>query len=179
MGTAVAGVVVILTSGVLQLYQLNRLRVFLDPSVDPAGAGYNLAQVKLAIGSGGWNGFGPFHGPQTNGRFIPEQQTDFIFSAIGEQFGFIGAGLVIVALFLLCWRALKIASETTDRFGRIAATGVACWFGFQTFENIGMNLGIMPVTGVPLPFISYGGSSMFACWMAVGLLQNIKTRETG
>jgi rod shape determining protein RodA len=179
-GTAVIGIVTVLAvPGLLQDYQKKRLSVFLDPSIDPQGAGYNLKQVRLAIGSGGWFGTGPFRGPQTNGRFIPEQQTDFIYSAIGEQFGFIGAGLVIIGLFLVCWRALKIAFETTDRFGRIAATGIACWFAFQAFENIGMNIGIMPVTGVPLPFISYGGSSMFACWMAVGLLQNIKTREPG
>ena len=179
-GGALIGIVTILAvPGLLKDYQKDRLRVFIDPSIDPQGAGYNLKQVRLAIGSGGWFGTGPFRGPQTNGRFIPEQQTDFIYSAVGEQFGFIGAGLVIVGLLVVCWRALKIAIETTDRFGRIAATGIACWFTFQTFENIGMNLGIMPVTGVPLPFISYGGSSMFACWMAIGLLQNIKTRETG
>jgi rod shape determining protein RodA len=179
-GTAVIGVVTILAvPGLLQDYQKDRLRVFIDPTIDPQGAGYNLKQVRLAIGSGGWFGTGPFRGPQTNGRFIPEQQTDFIYSAIGEQFGFFGAALVIIGLFFVCWRAMKIALETTDRFGRIAATGIACWFAFQAFENIGMNIGIMPVTGVPLPFISYGGSSMFACWMAIGLLQNIKTREAG
>ncbi len=179
-GTAVIGVVTVLAvPGLLQDYQKDRLRVFIDPTIDPQGAGYNLKQVRLAIGSGGWFGTGPFRGPQTNGRFIPEQQTDFIYSSIGEQFGFFGAGLVIVGLFFVCWRAMKIALETTDRFGRIAATGIACWFAFQAFENIGMNIGIMPVTGVPLPFISYGGSSMFACWMAIGLLQNIKTREAG
>ena len=109
---------------------------------------------------------------------MPEQQTDFIFSAVGEELGFIGGATIIALLFIVCWRAFKIAAETTDRFGKIAASGVAAWIAFQAFENIGMNIGIMPITGVPLPFISYGGSSIFAIWMAVGLLQNIKIKHS-
>lgn len=159
--------------GVLKDYQRDRLTVFVNPDVDPAGAGYNLNQVRIAIGSGGWTGTGLFNGPQTNGRFVPEQQTDFIFSVAGEELGFLGAGLIVVLLGTIVWRALRIASRTSDPFGRLAAAGIASWIGFQAFENIGMSLGIMPMTGVPLPFVSYGGSSMFALAIAIGLLQQI------
>lgn len=159
--------------GVLKEYQRDRLTVFIDPSVDPAGAGYNLNQVRIAIGSGGWTGTGLFNGPQTNGRFVPEQQTDFIFSVAGEELGFLGSGLIVVLLGIIVWRALRIAGRAPDAFGRLAAAGIASWIGFQAFENIGMSLGIMPMTGVPLPFVSYGGSSMFALAIAIGLLQQI------
>ena len=159
--------------GVLKDYQRDRLTVFIDPSVDPAGAGYNLNQVRIAIGSGGLTGTGLFNGPQTNGRFVPEQQTDFIFSVAGEELGFLGSGLIVVLLGIIVWRALRIAGRAPDAFGRLAAAGIASWIGFQAFENIGMSLGIMPMTGVPLPFVSYGGSSMFALAIAVGLLQQI------
>jgi len=172
----VTAVTIVAIPGLIKDYQRARFAVFIDPSLDPQNSGYNLKQVKLAIGSGGMTGSGLFNGAQTNGRFVPEQQTDFIYSAAGEELGFIGAGLIIVLLFIVVWRALRIANQTQDRFGRIAATGVACWIAFQAFENIGMNIGIMPMTGVPLPFISYGGSSLFAVWMAVGLLQNIKMK---
>ena len=171
------GALVVLTvPGILSDYQRNRLLVFIDPSLDPLAAGYNLNQARLAIGTGGWTGTGLFNGPQTNGKFVPEQQTDFIFSAAGEELGFLGGGLIIVLLAIVCWRGLKIAMESHDKFGQIAAAGIVGWIAFQTFENIGMNIGLMPVTGVPLPFISYGGSAMFAMWMAIGLLQNIKMK---
>ncbi len=170
----VAAVSIALTvPGVLKGYQRDRITVFIDPKVDPTGAGYNLAQVRIAIGSGGWTGSGLFKGQQTNGRFVPEQQTDFIFSAAGEELGFLGSGLIVVLLGIIVWRALRIAGRAPDAFGRIAAAGIACWIGFQAFENIGMDLGIMPMTGVPLPFISYGGSSLFALGIAVGILQQI------
>lgn len=159
--------------GVLKDYQRDRLTVFIDPTIDPAGAGYNLNQVRIAIGSGGWTGTGLFNGPQTNGRFVPEQQTDFIFSVAGEELGFLGSGLIVVLLGIIVWRALRIAGRAPDAFGRLAAAGIASWIGFQAFENIGMSLGIMPMTGVPLPFVSYGGSSMFALAAAIGLLQQI------
>ncbi len=176
--TGLLAVIAVLALGVLDEYQINRLIVFLDPSIDPLVTGYNIIQVKLAIGSGGFGGTGLFNGPLTNGGFVPEQQTDFIYSVAGEQFGFIGSGVIIFLLGFVTWRALRIARESSDLFGRIAASGVAIWLGFQTFENIGMNLGIMPITGVPLPFVSYGGTATFAVWMAVGLLQNIKSRLT-
>ncbi len=176
-GAVVAGWAMV-QFGLLGEYQLNRLLVFLNPNIDPLDAGYNILQVRLAIGSGGLTGTGLFNGPQTNGRWVPEQQTDFIYSAVGEELGFIGGATIIILLLIVAWRAFKIAGETSDRFGKIAASGVAAWIAFQAFENIGMNLGIMPITGVPLPFISYGGSSIFAIWMAVGLLQNIKIKQS-
>lgn len=173
LGIALVGGVALSVPGVLKDYQKNRITVFVDPSVDPSGAGYNLSQVRIAIGSGGWTGTGLFNGPQTNGRFVPEQQTDFIYSVAGEELGFAGAGLIIVLLGIITWRALRIAGRAPDAFGRLAASGIATWIGFQAFENIGMSLGIMPMTGVPLPFVSYGGSSMFALAIAIGILQQI------
>ena len=173
VSVALVGGVAMSVPGVLKDYQKNRITVFVDPSVDPAGAGYNLSQVRIAIGSGGLTGTGLFNGPQTNGRFVPEQQTDFIYSVAGEELGFAGAGLIIVLLGLIVWRALRIAARSSDPFGRLAAAGIASWIGFQAFENIGMSLGIMPMTGVPLPFVSYGGSSMFALAIAIGILQQI------
>ena len=172
-GVVLVGGVAISVPGVLADYQKNRIEVFIDPSVDPSGAGYNLTQVRIAIGSGGWTGTGLFEGPQTNGRFVPEQQTDFIYSVAGEELGFVGAGLIIVLLGIIVWRALRIAGRAPDLFGRLAAAGIASWIGFQAFENVGMSLGIMPMTGVPLPFVSYGGSSMFALAIGIGLLQQI------
>jgi rod shape determining protein RodA len=176
VGSALFAMLLLVVLGILDEYQINRLLTFIDPGRDPLVSGYNLIQVKLAIGTGGFTGWGLFDGPQTNGRFIPSQQTDFIYATAGEAFGFIGGVLIIALLGIVTWRALLIA-QGADRFGRLAATGVAAWLGFQTFQNIGMNLGIMPITGVPLPFISYGGTSMFAVWMAVGLLQNIRGRS--
>lgn len=173
LGVLVVGGVALSVPGVLKDYQKNRITVFVDPNVDPSGAGYNLSQVRIAIGSGGWTGTGLFNGPQTNGRFVPEQQTDFIYSVAGEELGFLGAGFIIVLLGLIVWRALRIAGRAPDAFGRLAAAGIATWIGFQAFENIGMSLGIMPMTGVPLPFVSYGGSSMFALAIAIGVLQQI------
>jgi rod shape determining protein RodA len=122
-------------------------------------------------------GQGLFHGSQTRAGFVPEQHTDFIFTVAGEELGLVGAGVLIVLLGIVIWRALAISALSTDAFGRVAAAGIACWFGFQAFQNIGMCLGIMPVTGVPLPLVSYGGSSMFASLMALGLLQNIHLRS--
>lgn len=162
--------------GVLQDYQLDRFLAFTDPALDPRGAGYNTEQARIAIGNGGIFGQGLFDGSQTRSGFVPEQQTDFVFTVAGEELGLIGAGLIIVLLAIVIWRALAIAVGADDAFGRIAAAGIACWFGFQAFQNIGMCLGIMPVTGVPLPFVSYGGSSLFACLIAVGLLLNIRMR---
>jgi rod shape determining protein RodA len=163
--------------GVLKDYQLARLTGFIDPSADPKGTGYNVRQATIAIGSGGVHGQGLFHGAQTQGKFVPAQQTDFIFTVAGEELGLVGAALLIALLGVVIWRALAISAIAPDLFGRVAAAGIACWFGFQAFQNIGMCLGIMPVTGVPLPLVSYGGSSMFASLMALGLLQNIHLRS--
>ena len=161
----------------LKDYQLDRFKVVADYSIDPKGVGYNTKQARIAIGSGGLTGKGLFHGTQTQGRFIPEQQTDFVFTVAGEELGLVGAGGIILALGLVLWRGLRIAALATDPFGRLVAAGVVSWFGFQSFVNIGMTLGIMPVTGLPLPFVSYGGSSMFANLMAIGLLQNVHMRS--
>ncbi len=171
--------VVAVQAGLLEDYQLDRFRAFYDPTADPKGAGYNVRQAQIAIGSGGFDGQGLFQGAQTQGQFVPAQQTDFIFTVAGEELGFLGAALVVALLGLVLWRAGRIALQAEDLFGRLVATGVVCWFAFQAFENIGMTLGIMPVTGVPLPFVSYGGSSMFANMLAVGLLQNVHLRRYG
>ena len=162
---------------VLKAYQLDRFMAFTNPDLDPRGAGYNTTQARIAIGNGGIFGQGLFGGSQTKSGFVPEQHTDFIFTVAGEELGLVGSALLIALLGVVLWRALRIAMRADDLFGRVAAAGIACWFGFQAFQNIGMCLGIMPVTGVPLPLVSYGGSSMFAGLMAIGLLQNIHLRS--
>jgi rod shape determining protein RodA len=167
---AAAAVAAAVTVPLLSDYQVDRLLAFLDPSLDPGGIGYQTAQARLAIGSGGWAGTGLGAGPQTQGGFVPFQHTDFIFSVAGEELGFWGAGGLVLLLGFVIVRALWVAVRTGDPFARLVAVGVACWLAFQTFQNVGMNLGLMPVTGLPLPYVSYGGSSMFACWLAVGLL---------
>ncbi|CAB5112751.1 MAG: rod shape-determining protein RodA [Actinobacteria bacterium] len=176
---AVLGAVVATKAGVISEYQLNRLQTFVDPTADTQGAGYQLRQARITVGSGGLLGTGLFNGPQTNGRFVPEQQTDFIFTVAGEELGFVGSGLILFLYLLVLMRAFSIARRTSDPFGRLMTTGVIAWFAFQLFENIGMTLGLMPMTGVPLPFISYGGSSMFATLIGFGLLQNVHARSKG
>ncbi|TWH00680.1 rod shape determining protein RodA [Nocardioides sp. J9] len=175
-GGGVAVAVLAVTSGFLKEYQVDRFLAFTDPDLDPRGAGYNVEQARIAVGNGGLFGQGLFDGSQTQSGFVPEQHTDFVFTVAGEELGLVGAAFIVALLGVVLWRALLIATRTDDVFGRIAAAGIACWFGFQAFQNIGMCLGIMPVTGVPLPFVSYGGSSMFAGMLAVGLLQNIHLR---
>ncbi|MGV9880919.1 rod shape-determining protein RodA [Streptomyces sp. NPDC003006] len=177
LGTGVAGGVAIWQLGVLDDYQIARFAAFANPALDPAGVGYNTNQARIAIGSGGLTGTGLFNGSQTTGQFVPEQQTDFVFTVAGEELGFVGAGAILVLLGVVLWRACRIARETTELYGTIVAAGIIAWFAFQSFENIGMTLGIMPVAGLPLPFVSYGGSSMFAVWVAVGLLQSIKVQR--
>jgi len=178
-GLMLAGVITgtVVAPHVLEDYQLNRFRVVADPRIDLQGVGYNTNQARIAIGSGGLFGKGLFQGTQTQGRFIPEQQTDFVFTVAGEELGLVGGAGIIFAIGVVLWRGLRIATRATDPFGRLVAAGVVSWFGFQSFENIGMTLGIMPVTGLPLPFVSYGGSSMFANLMAVGLLLNVHMRS--
>jgi rod shape determining protein RodA len=175
-GGAVGAAVLAVQAGVLKDYQVDRFLAFTDPGLDPRGAGYNTEQARIAIGNGGIFGQGLFDGSQTKAGFVPEQHTDFIFTVAGEELGLVGSAVIIALLGVVMWRALTIAMRADDLFGRLAAGGIACWFGFQAFQNIGMCLGIMPVTGVPLPLVSYGGSSMFAGLMAIGLLQNIHLR---
>jgi len=165
--------------GVINDYQVKRLQAFVDPSADSQGSGYQLRQARITVGSGGLIGTGLFNGPQTNGRFVPEQQTDFIFTVAGEQLGFLGCGFILILYLTVLMRAFGIARKSNDPYGKLVCTGVIAWFAFQTFENIGMTLGMMPMTGVPLPFVSYGGSSMFATMIGFGLLQNVNARNRG
>lgn len=158
---------------VLKAYQLNRLLVFIKPGIDPLGSGYNIAQSKIAIGSGQLLGRGLFRGTQTNLRFIPSHHTDFIFSVVGEELGFIGGALLLTLFILLIWRAYKIASTAKEPFGTMVATGILAMFLIQIVVNIGMTMGIMPTTGITLPFFSYGGSSLLVSFCAIGLLVNI------
>jgi rod shape determining protein RodA len=180
IGILVGGVLVAFVAiqvGLLKQYQLDRLTAFTNPDANSRTTGFNTQQARIAIGSGGMFGSGLFHGPQTQGRFVPENQTDFVYSVAGEELGFVGAAAIILLLGVLLWRAIRIAMRAADLFGRLVAAGVAVWIAFQAFENIGMNLGLTPVTGVPLPFVSYGGTSMFASWIAVGLLLNVHLRS--
>jgi rod shape determining protein RodA len=177
-GGGVTVAVAAVAGGLLKQYQVDRFLAFTNPDLDPRGAGYNVEQARIAIGNGGLFGQGLFDGSQTRSGFVPEQHTDFVFTVAGEELGLVGAGVLILLLAVVIWRALSIAAHSDDVFGRVAAAGIACWFGFQAFQNVGMCLGIMPVTGVPLPFVSYGGSSMFAGMLAIGLLQNIHLRST-
>lgn len=174
---AVLGGFVAVKAGVVKEYQVKRLQSFIDPSADPQQSGYQLRQSRITIGSGGFIGKGLFKGPQTNGRFVPEQQTDFIFTVAGEELGFLGSSLILLLYAFFFFRAFSIAKRTNDMFGRLICVGVIAWFAFQMFENIGMTMGLVPMTGVPLPFMSYGGSSMFATLIGVGLLQNVHARS--
>ena len=174
---AIVGVFTAVQTGAVNEYQVARLQSFVDPNADPQATGYQLRQSRITIGSGGIFGKGLFEGPQTNGRFVPEQQTDFIFTVAGEELGFVGCSLILFLYFLIFLRAFAICKRSSDLFGRLVCIGVIAWFGFQTFENIGMAMGLMPMTGVPLPFLSYGGSSMFANLIGIGLLQNVYARS--
>jgi rod shape determining protein RodA len=161
----------------LKPYQLHRLGAFLNPGADPTGAGYSAAQAKIAIGSGGLLGQGLFHGQLVAGNFVPEQHTDFIFAVAGEELGFAGAVAIIVLLGIVIIRALLVAARAEDQFGMLLAAGIAIWFAVQAFINIGMTVGMVPVTGLPLPFVSYGGSAMLADMLAVGALQAVRRRH--
>lgn len=157
---------------VLKPYQEQRLTSFLHPSQDPRNAGYQQNQAKIAIGSGGEAGRGN-RATQTRLDFVPERSTDFIFAVIGERYGFLGAAFVLSLYALLIWRALRIVTLSKNSYGTLVAGGIAAMLFFQVFVNVGMNLGIMPITGVPLPLMSYGGSSVLATFLAVGVLQSI------
>jgi rod shape determining protein RodA len=180
LAIAILGVVLIAHLHLLHQYQVDRLTSFanLDSKSNSNAQtfGYNQQQARLAIGHGGVFGQGLGNGTLTNGQFVPEQQTDFIFSVAGEELGLIGAGMIVLLSAVVLFRALRIARLAEDRFGMLLSVGIVCWFGFQIFENVGMNLGIMPITGLPLPFVSYGGTSMFASMIAIGLLQNVHIR---
>jgi rod shape determining protein RodA len=172
-----AGILMVIKLHLLKGYQASRLTSFLNPNADPRGTGYSAAQSLIAVGSGGMHGQGLFKGQLIAGNFVPEQHTDFIFSVAGEELGFVGSVVILVLLAVLLLRALRIASRADDQFGMLLAAGIAIWFGVQSFINIGMNVGIMPVTGLPLPFVSYGGSAMFADMIAIGALQAVYRRR--
>lgn len=177
-GSGAVVVAFLFQTGRIAEYQLNRIRVLVDPNIEPQGIGYNLRQSKLAIGSGQLTGTGLFKGDQTNFQYVPEQETDFIFTAVAEQLGFIGGLLVLLAFMVLMWRVLVIASNARDRFGALIAVGVASTLMFHIFINIGMTMGITPVTGLPLPFLSLGGSAFIALAFALGIVNSIWLRRS-
>jgi rod shape determining protein RodA len=164
---------------VLKPYQVDRLTAFLNPSTDPADEGYQIHQSLTAIGSGGKTGRGD-QSTQTKLNFLPEHHTDFIFSVVGEEFGFVGAALVLSLFALMIWRALRILTMSKNFYGALVAGGITAMLMFQVFVNVGMTIGIMPITGIPLPLMSYGGSSVITTLLAIGLLQSIhaQARET-
>jgi len=160
-------------------YRQNRLLVFLDPTVDPRGSGYHVIQSQVAIGSGGWFGRGYLQGPQKRLAFLPEQYTDFIFAVVGEELGFIGVMIALALFMILFLRVIRISERANDSFSSLVAFGLlASWFT-HVLENVGMTLNLMPITGIPLPFFSYGGSFMLACWLAVGVLARISSEGRG
>ena len=174
IGAAILGVLASIQLGLLQEYQVDRLTSFINPNEDVSASAYNANQAAIAIGGGGLDGYGLFEGPQTQGNFVPVNESDFIFTVAGEELGFLGSALLIAFMAVILWRAVLIAWKADDLYGRLVATGVAAWLAFQMFENIGMTLGIMPITGIPLPFVSAGGTSMMATWIALGLLQTVR-----
>jgi len=160
-------------------YQQRRLLVFLDPSADPRASGYHVLQSQVAIGSGGWFGKGYTLGTQKRLAFLPAQHTDFIFSVVGEELGFIGVTLALTLFLLLFMRVVRVASRANDSFGSLVAFGLgASWF-VHVLVNVGMTLNLMPITGIPLPFFSYGGSFMLASWLAIGVLLRISSEGRG
>jgi rod shape determining protein RodA len=171
--TAAVGIIAVVKLHLLKGYQVARLTSFLNPNADPRGTGYSAHQSLIAVGSGGMHGQGLFKGLLIAGNFVPEQHTDFIFSVAGEELGFVGSLVILALLAVVLLRALRIAYRADDQFGMLLAAGIGIWFGVQSFINIGMTIGIMPVTGLPLPFVSYGGSAIFADMIAIGALQAV------
>ena len=174
---AVVVVVLAINLGLVKHYQIQRLTSFISPGSASTTLKYQVDQAKFAIAHGGIFGQGLFKGAQTNLAYVPYQQTDFIFSAVGEQLGFVGAGVLIVLYGILAWRILRVAQMAKDVFGRLLCSGVFALLMFSVFENIGMNMGIMPVAGIPLPFLSYGGSSMIGFMAAIGIVSNVHYRS--
>lgn len=162
---------------VLEAYQLDRLTAFIDPSSDTKRIGFNIAQSKIAIGSGGMLGKGLFQGTQTRYGFVPAQHSDFIFTALGEQLGLIGGAFVLLSFGVMCARIWRAAASSRDSAGTLICVGVLALFVFHIFQNIGMTMGIMPITGIPLPFLSYGGSSILVSFIAVGLVLSVEMRR--
>ena len=172
----VSGVVAVLQSEVLEDYQIRRLLVFVDEETDTA-ASYNLEQAEVAIGNGGLTGRGFFQGTQNNSALVPEQQTDFIFTVVAEETGFVGGAILLGLVGLLLLRVLRIGQMADDRFGMLLSAGVFSMLLFQVFQSVGMSTGIMPITGIPFPLVSYGGSSMLTTCLALGLVQSVHMRR--
>ena len=173
---------VLVSTGVFESYRVDWLVGFLKqdvskPVVDLSDTEYNYKQSRAAISHGGLTGTGVYQGPLTQLAFVPEQRTDFIFTAVGEELGFVGGALVLGLYGLLCWRLWRMAATMLDPFGVLIAIGLLAMFAFQVFENVGMTMGMMPITGIPLPFLSYGGSAMIAYWVAVGFIAGISYRR--
>ena len=173
IGSGIVAVAAAFRFDLLQDHQERRIMVFLDPELDPQGMGFQLRQSKLAIGSGQLTGKGLFEGTQTNLAYVPEAETDFIFTAVGEQLGFVGGVILVAAFLVLIWRLLVIAAHARDRFGSLIAVGIAGMLVFHVFVNIGMTVGIAPVTGLPLPFLSLGGSVYLAMAMSIGIANSV------
>jgi len=161
----------------LREYQKRRLTIFLNPQADPTGAGYQVIQSRIAIGSGQLLGRGLFHSTQGRLHFIPEQRTDFIFSVVGEELGFVGCFAMLALFFFVYWRGMRIALRAKDPLGSLLAAGAVTMLAFHTVVNVGMSVNLMPITGIPLPFVSYGGSNLLASFLAFGLLQNVRMRR--
>ena len=177
--TALGVTAIVLAMGldVLTDVQEQRLTAFLDQEADAQSVNYNLDQSMIAIGSGGLTGKGYLKGPQTNLDLVPEQHTDFIFTAVGEEFGFLGAAALLTLYGFICWRIWLAAKRSADLFGTLACVGVLCILVFQIFQNVGMTMGIMPITGLPLPFMSHGGSATIAAFAGIGLVLNVNSRR--
>jgi len=166
-----------LSDKILKPFQRARLLVFLNPKIDPQGVGYNLNQSKIAVGSGEWFGKGLFHGTQTQLNFVPENSRDFIFTALGEEAGFLGACLLLALFTAMIGSAMRAVFSAQDRFGLLLSIGLVTMLAFHMIVNIGMTIGIMPITGIPLPFMSYGGSALITDYLAVGILINIALQK--
>jgi rod shape determining protein RodA len=171
------GVVAVFQLGVVKQYQLDRLGAFLDPAQDQQQSAYNLHQSTIAIGSGGLRGKGLFKGSQTNLSYVPEQRTDFIFTVVGEELGLLGSGVLLTLFAVVIWRVWRAAALSKDLYGTLVCVGVMGMLVFQIFENVGMTMGIMPITGIPLPFVSYGGSATLASFAGIGLVLNVYMRR--
>ena len=173
----IVGVIGVFQFNLIEDYQKERLTNFASPGGDTAGTGYNVEQSKISIGAGGLTGAGLFQGTQTKLNYVPEQQSDFIFTVVGEELGFIGCATLLLLYAVIAWRVWRAAQVAKDLLGTLVCVGVLAMLLFQVFENVGMTMGIMPITGIPLPFMSYGGSSTLTMFAAVGLVLNVHTRR--